>query len=66
MVMPRSDAATILKKVADTTEHGSFPDDVTPFHLGRALYRTLPNCPRDDLDAMIGEFLRGFFNRPQS
>lgn len=65
MPYSRTDAAAVLAKVADTTEHGGFPDDVTPFELGRAVHRTVMNAREGNGGDIIGEFFRGFFDRPR-
>lgn len=65
MPYSRTDAAAVLAKVAETTEYGGFPEEVTPFELGRAVHRTVMNAREEgNGDDIIGEFFRGFFDRP--
>lgn len=67
-MFPRREAAEILQKVAEAVEYGAWPTDITPFQLGRAVHRTVMNARvmharHENDDAIIGEFLRGFFHR---
>lgn len=62
----RETAAQVLAKVAVATHTGNFPSEVTPFELGRAVHRTVMNARSDgNGDDIIGEFFRGFFDRPR-
>lgn len=66
MPYSRTDAAAVLANVAEATQHGGFPQNVTPFELGRAVHRTVMNARMEgDGDDIIGEFFRGFFDRPR-
>lgn len=72
MPFPRTEAAKILHEVAEATSCGSLPSNVSPFLLGRAICRTIMNNVVNNdgngegsEDAIVGEFLRGFFNRPK-
>ena len=66
MPYSRITAAAVLANVADATQYGHFPPDVTPFELGRAIHRTVMNARLDGIgDDIIGEFFRGFFDRPR-
>jgi len=61
----RNCAGAILERVADAGGSGNFPEDVSPFMVGLALGRILPNCTvnredEHDGEEYLKEFLRGF------
>jgi hypothetical protein len=60
--LARGCAGAILEKVADAGGSGNFPDDVSPFMIGLALGRILPNCTvnrEEENGYYLQELLRG-------
>lgn len=57
-------ASGIIARVAETTEYGAFPSDVTPFDLGRALGRAIVNAQDGEEDAykQLTRGLMHYFN----
>lgn len=58
---PRGDAAAVLQAVAKETEYGSYPQEITPFELGRAVSRALINYNGSRLKDAFKEFEKGFW-----
>ncbi len=61
----RGCAGAILERVAEDGSSGNFPDEISPFMVGLALGRILPNCTvnRENEhggEEYLKEFLRGF------
>ncbi len=64
----RQCAGAILEKVAEAGGSGNFPADISPFMVGLALGRILPNCTvnREEEhggEVYLQEFLKGFSRR---
>ncbi|MDP2676291.1 MAG: hypothetical protein Q8O83_01240 [bacterium] len=57
----RVDAARVLRKVAKETEYGSYPQEVTPFELGRAVSRALINYNGSSLKEAFAQLKKGFW-----
>lgn len=56
-------ASGVLRDVADDTQHGAYPQEITAFDLGRALGRALTNSNESDDPVFIeAELFRGMLH----